>query len=192
MKSSASSLITILFSPPSPFWYELSFVAIDLGEILLASYLGISWQAILLFFISGIFLWSFVEYIIHRFVFHHRSQNKHVRKIVYAVHGIHHAHTKDTDKLYVPFVPAMLMKMLLLLLFYFTIGPIGFPLLAGLVTMHQFYNLIHYLIHTDAYPNNVFLNRLRNNHLKHHQGHGGKCFGVTTTLFDRLFGTYVH
>ncbi len=181
--------IGILFSPPNPVLYECAFAFIDISEVLFVFTKGIGILPILASFIGGLFLWLLVEYFIHRFVFHHRSKSVILRKVVYAIHGVHHAFPTDHQRLYVPFVPALFMKGILMMLFCVVFGWLGLTLLAGLVTMHQFYNLVHYFIHTDSFPHNPFLNRLRANHLKHHRGHGEKCFGVTSTFFDRLFGT---
>jgi sterol desaturase/sphingolipid hydroxylase (fatty acid hydroxylase superfamily) len=191
MKIIALKLIHFLFRPPNPFWYEACFALIDMFEFCLAIYYGVTIVKLILVFILGTFSWLLAEYLIHRFIFHYRSDSVIIRKIVYAIHGVHHAYPKDHDRLYVPFVPALFMKAVLVLVFYVIWGWLGICFVAGLVTMHQFYNLIHYFIHANTFPNNVFLNRLRANHFKHHKGYSDKCFGVTSTLFDRVFGTHI-
>ena len=183
------NLISFLFKTPNPVFYEICFAVINSSALLYSIYCGFEWYYAVLVFLSGMFMWVFVEYMIHRFVFHFKSKNPLVRKIVYSIHGVHHAHAHDHDKMYVPLIPAIIITLVQLSLYCSLFGIAGFPLLGGVMTMHQFYNMIHIMIHKNIYPHNKFLNKLRSNHIKHHTGYGEKCFGVTSTLCDRIFNT---
>src|SRR5262245_57080997 len=59
---------------------------------------GIDW---LIWFPLGMTTWSFMEYFLHRFVFHFRSASRIIEQFTYYIHGIHHAYFKTTN--YVPF-----------------------------------------------------------------------------------------
>ncbi len=183
------NLISFLFQTPNPVFYEICFVIINGTAFGYSIYQGLEWYYSTLVFLTGMFMWVLVEYLIHRYVFHFKSKNPVIRKIVYSIHGVHHAHAQDNDKMYVPLIPAIIITVLQLSLYCSMFGLAGFPLLAGVMTMHQFYNLVHIMIHKNTYPENRVLRKLRENHIKHHTGYGEKCFGVTSTICDKLFNT---
>jgi len=183
------SLISFLFQVPNPLFYDVCFYIVDIAAVGYGVYQGTSlWASMIMFFV-GVILWVMLEYLIHRYIFHMKSNNVIVRKIIYSIHGVHHAHSHDNDKMFVPFIPAMVMAAVLLHLLVMLVGDVGYPLFAGIIFMHQIYNYVHIMIHTDAYKENKLLQSLRNNHIKHHTGYGEKCFGVTSTVCDKLFKT---
>ena len=68
------------------------------------------------------------------------------------------------------------------------IGVRDFIFVIGYVAMYLFYEWTHYAIH--AYPPKTKLGLiLRKHHLAHHFHAPKKNFGVTTTIFDYLFGS---
>src|SRR6476619_6462652 len=64
-----------------------------------AVHLGFDGLKISLLFISGMFFWTFFEYIMHRFVFHWVGENAMAQRIVYVVHGNHHEYPRDRERL---------------------------------------------------------------------------------------------
>ncbi|MDT7942479.1 MAG: sterol desaturase family protein [Bacteroidota bacterium] len=52
------------------------------------------------------------------------------------------------------------------------------------------YEYTHYAIHKYPQPPHPLLKGLWQNHYLHHYRMPEKRFGVTTTLWDRVFGTY--
>lgn len=183
------NLISILFQVPNPIFYDLSFYCINFMAIYLGHYKGLNWLSLIIMFVLGVFTWELLEYLIHRYIFHMKTDNIHFRKIVFAIHGVHHAHSHDNDKMFVPFVPAIFMASILLYVLNAILGDFSYPFFAGIIFMHQIYNYIHVIIHTNKFPNSKILKRLRENHIKHHHGYGEKCFGVTSTICDKLFKT---
>ena len=87
------------------FW--LPFVMLELywGWNLQRSFL----LQVVLFFL-GWFAWSFIEYMIHRFIFHYQETNREagrvMRTIHFLFHGIHHAYPLDKERLVFPILPA--------------------------------------------------------------------------------------
>ncbi len=63
------------------------------------------------------------------------------------------------------------------------------PFTAGLIAMYFGYEIAHRRTHTHP-PRNRYGRWARRNHLHHHFGAPMRNFGVTTPLWDRLFGTY--
>jgi hypothetical protein len=118
-------------------------------------------------FCCGLVAWTLVEYITHRFVLH---------AIAPVEHGIHHARPQDAiDRIFwqiwLAFVVLYLMA--------------GGAILAGALVAYAWYLFVHYCAH----QNPAFLPASL---LKHHRDHhrfANRNYGVTTTLWDRVFGT---
>src|SRR4029079_16749939 len=51
--------------------------------------LGFYLWKILLLFITGMFFWTFFEYIMHRFIFHWAGDNVIAKRVIYVLHGNH-------------------------------------------------------------------------------------------------------
>lgn len=60
---------------------------------------------------------------------------------------------------------------------------------AGLLAMYAAYEVLHRRTHTHP-PATAYGRRMRRSHLQHHFGSPLRNHGVTTTAWDRLFGTY--
>src|SRR5437868_2104708 len=45
---------------------------------------------IILFIAGGIFIWSFVEYVLHRFLFHYHPTSEWGKRVHFVFHGVHH------------------------------------------------------------------------------------------------------
>src|SRR5438094_8084730 len=58
--------------------------------------------AIAVLFVVGMLIWSLIEYIIHRWVFHHEPRTAMGRKLHFIVHGVHHDHPNDRSRLVMP------------------------------------------------------------------------------------------
>src|ERR1035437_1121457 len=41
-------------------------------------------------FLSGLFFWSFFEYLMHRYLFHMIVESQRAQRFVYTLHGVHH------------------------------------------------------------------------------------------------------
>ena len=55
-----------------------------------------------LMFIFGLVLWSFTEYILHRFVFHFHAKSVLGKRIVFLYHGMHHEQPLVKSRLVMP------------------------------------------------------------------------------------------
>src|ERR1700733_10852117 len=72
-------------------------------------------------FIASLFVWSFVEYVMHRFVFHYAPADKPwAQRIHFIFHGVHHDYPRDAKRLVLP--PSVSIP--LALLFYFLFNAI--------------------------------------------------------------------
>lgn len=139
-------------------------------------------------FIAGIAFWSFFEYIIHRFVFHMVTENPRAARIAYVVHGNHHEFPRDRQRLFMPAVPSIIISSMLFLLMYFIVGNNVFMFFPGFMLGYLMYASMHYAIHAWNPPFKWMKPIWRNHHL-HHYKNDDKGFGVSTHIWDRIFGT---
>src|SRR5438094_9558123 len=54
------------------------------------------------FFLVGILLWTLVEYLIHRYVFHYEPKTRMGKRLHYIIHGVHHDYPNDGRRLVMP------------------------------------------------------------------------------------------
>ena len=165
----------------------LFFLGINIFAKPLTSDGSISFSAIALTFIGAYFFWSFFEYIMHRWAFHFVSNNKVVQKIVHGAHGIHHEYPKDTNRLIMPPLPWFVTVSLLLGLCYLLMGNYAFSFMAGLLMGYLSYIFVHYQVHLNRPPK--FLRKMMVHHALHHYKYDDLAFGVSSTIWDRVFGT---
>ncbi len=128
----------------------------------------------------GLFVFSFIEYFFHRWMFH-----THI-PLFEQGHRMHHEHPLGYDSL--PFfLPPMVLLALTTLLVW--LMPLGFALLlAGWITFGYItYGVAHFIIHHVRFEQPL-LRRWAGAHHVHHY-HPETNFGVTTLLWDVLLGT---
>ena len=142
----------------------------------------------ILMFLLGFLAFTWVEYAMHRYVFHMKTYNDLREKIQYTIHGVHHEFPKDKTRLAMPPLLSVTIATVLLLLFRLVMGDFAFSFLPGFLTGYAFYLAIHYIVHVYQPPKN-FLKVLWINHAIHHYKHGEYVFGVSSPLWDYVFGT---
>lgn len=148
---------------------------------------------IILTFLAGIFSWTFFEYVLHRFVFHFNPQSERATKIVYIIHGNHHEYPRDKERLFMPPVPSLILASFIFSMFYYFFQLLGlneyvFSFFPGFMLGYLVYGTMHYAIHAWNPPFKWMKPLWRNHHL-HHYKEQEKGFGVSSTLWDHVFGT---
>jgi sterol desaturase/sphingolipid hydroxylase (fatty acid hydroxylase superfamily) len=150
-------------------------VAIYFGELVFAIAVAIALLATSIFepsltaalFCCGLAAWTLAEYIIHRFLLHALARVQ---------HGIHHARPQDPiDKIFWQVWLAFAVLYLIA----------GGAVLAGLLIAYAWYLLVHYCAHHNPA---MLPASLLKHHLDHHR-FANRNYGVTTTLWDRVFRT---
>jgi sterol desaturase/sphingolipid hydroxylase (fatty acid hydroxylase superfamily) len=146
-----------------------------------------------LIFLAGILFWSLFEYTIHRFVFHFFAKSERAKKIVYLIHGNHHEYPRDKERLFMPAVPSLLISSTIFFLMYgfaylFNITSGVFAFFPGFLIGYLVYGSMHYAIHAWNPPFRWMKPLWRNHHL-HHYKNVELGFGVSSTLWDHIFGT---
>jgi sterol desaturase/sphingolipid hydroxylase (fatty acid hydroxylase superfamily) len=145
------------------------------GEMLVASLLAIvllaisplrmSFDAVL--FGGGVVAWTFAEYVVHRFVLHGFAPTE---------HRLHHA-SPDEAVLTIFWQIWVCFSLVYLI--------VGGAFVAGALVAYSWYLFVHHCAHhaPDKLPLPL---------LKHHQIHhrfAARNYGVSTTLWDHVFGT---
>lgn len=140
--------------------------------------------------ISALITWTFLEYCIHRFLFHYRTESKLGKYLVFLFHGLHHDEPNDPTRLVMPPFPAFLFisgfygLFTLFLPFHEKLVFLGFFLIGYLA-----YDYIHYATHHFPMKNKIG-KFLKKHHISHHNRYHNAKFGVSSPLWDFVFGTY--
>lgn len=138
----------------------------------------------------GLFLWTLVEYWLHRTLFHWVPATSWGPRMHFYLHGVHHDWVNDRYRLVMPPAASLALGVVFFGLWWLVLGPARvFPFFAGHVAGYLLYDMTHYAVHHLKTRNKVFA-RLRAHHMNHHHNKDGRKFGVSTTLWDHVFGTY--
>lgn len=147
-----------------------------------------SWWRIALVFGVGLLFWTFFEYLMHRYIFHMIAESPKAQKFIYIMHGNHHHFPRDKERLFMPPVPSLILATILFSLFYLVMGNNVFMFFPGFIFGYLLYGSMHYAIHAWNPPFKWMKPLWRNHHL-HHYKDEHKGYGVSTTIWDRVFGT---
>lgn len=142
----------------------------------------------MLLFVVGLLSFTWVEYMVHRHVFHMKTYTQLREKIQYTMHGVHHEFPKDKDRLAMPPLLSITIATVLLLIFKVLMGDFVFAFLPGFLVGYASYLSVHYMVHAYAPPKNIF-KALWVNHSVHHYKDGEVVFGVSSPLWDYIYGT---
>ena len=139
-------------------------------------------------FLAGLVVFSWVEYQVHRHLFHIHPDSEQRKKLQYTIHGVHHEYPKDKKRLAMPPVLSVAIATLLLMLLKLVLGAFSFSFLAGFLCGYAAYLLVHYVVHVFPPPKNK-LKILWINHGIHHYKDSEKAFGVSSPLWDYVYNT---
>jgi len=139
-------------------------------------------------FLLGLAFFTFVEYIVHRWLYHIAPSTPKRERLQYVMHGLHHEQPRDKSRLAMPLIMSLSVASLLMVLFRWVGGPIGLPFGAGFLLGYATYLFVHYCVHAFRPPRN-FLRVLWKHHHLHHYASDDKAFGVSSPLWDWVFGT---
>ncbi len=155
-----------------------------------------SWQsatlsllAMLGWVLGGIFIWTVIEYVLHRFVFHYQPPGELGAKLHFIFHGVHHDYPNDSMRLVMPPVVSIPLATLFYYLFSYLIPGAAFhPFFAGFLIGYLCYDMLHYAIH-HAPMKGKFWMTLKTHHLKHHFKDPDNGYGVSSPIWDIIIGT---
>jgi sterol desaturase/sphingolipid hydroxylase (fatty acid hydroxylase superfamily) len=131
----------------------------------------------------GAMLWTLVEYLLHRFVYHEVAVAK-------DLHWMHHTHPND-------FVGAPIWVSIVGFSFFFSFFALlsdiemACAITAGMMIGYVSYLLVHDAVHRWQLGDRSWLRNHRLRHLYHHRSPLPGNFGVTTGFWDVVFGTAI-
>jgi sterol desaturase/sphingolipid hydroxylase (fatty acid hydroxylase superfamily) len=132
---------------------------------------------------AGAALWTLIEYVMHRTVYHRIP-------LFERYHEVHHA----DPRAYVG-APPMLGTSIVFLVSFLPLAAFS-PVLAsaisvGMLAGYSVYMIVHHACHFWTPASRGYLRRVRLHHAVHHFRDGNGNFGVSTSFWDDVFGTRI-
>ncbi|XP_043267527.1 dihydroceramide fatty acyl 2-hydroxylase FAH2 [Venturia canescens] len=183
-------------------WYMIPIVWIPASILFL--FLGIktnnsadfpyAFPAVLLSVVLGLFNWTILEYVIHRNLFHLKppANSRTLITLHFVLHGVHHKAPFDDRRLLFPPVPAILVAAIFFKI-YSAVLPdaIVYLVASGTMTGYFCYDLMHYYLHHGSPKAESYLYVMKRYHNHHHFSHHDQGFGISSRLWDFVFGSLI-
>jgi dihydroceramide fatty acyl 2-hydroxylase len=173
--------------PAAPF---VLWIPVVLGTISYALVTGLTdWRSAAVAVPLGVLSWQWMEYFIHKKLFHWQGIGPISRRFHDIVHGFHHKYPDDSDRLVMPLAVSISLGGLIgagLTLLHrpdFTI-----PWWCGLVGGYVFYDFTHWSTHFRK-PLTRWGKKMRAHHMAHHFADIDSNFGISHRYIDGLMGT---
>lgn len=143
-------------------------------------------------FALGVFIWTLLEYTLHRFLFHVDELLPDAGPFLtlhFLLHGIHHYLPMDRLRLVMPPLLFFVLSFPFTRLAYAIFPTAAFAngVIAGAFAMYVVYDCMHYALHHTKLP--AYMREMKKYHLLHHYGNFELGFGVTSKVWDYVFGT---
>jgi sterol desaturase/sphingolipid hydroxylase (fatty acid hydroxylase superfamily) len=134
--------------------------------------------------LTGIVIWTLLEYLIHRVLLHSVPCLK-------RMHGMHHF--SPTAFVGTPVWVSLTGFAVLVLLPLRGLAGLEAAccVTAGLMLGYVWYLLVHDAVHRWPLDKKSIYYRAKLRHMRHHFGGGEGNFGVTVAVWDRVFGTFI-
>ena len=139
-------------------------------------------------------IYPLIEYLIHRFVLHSTGLFKHksTAKVWKRIHYDHHQNPHDLAVLFGALYTTLpTIAVIALPVGWLLAGPAGALAAFGTAcVVFCVYEFVHCVQHLPFTPKSAWLRNLKKRHLAHHfhSEHGN--YGITTNLWDHVFGTF--
>jgi sterol desaturase/sphingolipid hydroxylase (fatty acid hydroxylase superfamily) len=142
------------------------------------------WQATILAVVTGFCFWTFVEYLLHRYVLHHV-------KWVKVQHDVHHNDQKALVGTPTWFSFLVFLALVTMPAVLFSSIELAAGFTAGMMLGYLWYVTAHYGIHHWHVRSSGYMSRLRRRHALHHHFDELGNFGVTSGFWDYVFRTNI-
>lgn len=134
---------------------------------------------------AGALAWSFAEYVLHRF-WGHEARGKNAFSREHLRHHAEDGYFTPTPKKLMTAVP---LAVLALSLFGWLFGLLGVAAWVGFFAAYTSYEVLHYQLHASP-PTSAYGRWARRHHFAHHFNCPKLNHGVTSPIWDLVFGTY--
>lgn len=145
-------------------------------------------------YLFGVLLWTFEEYVIHRWLFHMKPPANFPSLIWFhfLLHGQHHKTPMDRKRLVFPPIPAICLGVIVYSLYCcFLPSAAALMVFSGSICGYLFYDMIHYYLHHGGVPFTDYFRSLKKYHVCHHFENQQKGFGISSKLWDYPFKTLI-
>ena len=149
-----------------------------------------SYRTLPYLFLSGLLMWTVMEYIFHRVLLHHRFRGPFLHKVIASAHMRHHATPGDANHILVYPSFALVFSTIIYASLALLTGS-GYAttgIISGIWAGFLYYEAVHYRVHVSLKSSGL-LQRQRRAHFHHHFADSSTCFGVTSPIWDYIFGT---
>ena len=153
------------------------------------SWMQLSARFIAELFVLGLAIWTLLEYVIHRYVFHYEPTSRIGKQFHFIAHGVHHDYPNDAKRLVMPPAVSIPLAILFYGVFYLAFRAAAPAVWAGFVAGYVCYDGIHYAIHHFPMKAGIW-SRLKQHHLRHHFHDDHAGYGVSSPLWDYVFRTH--
>ena len=145
------------------------------------------------FVLVGALIWSLTEYMLHRFVFHRITPGPGGRRLHFVLHGVHHDFPEDGTRLVMPLGVSIPIGVTVYLVLRVVLGALDATacidaIFVGFGIGYLSYDGIHYGTHHFRMAGFVG-RRLKRYHMEHHHTGEEARWGVSSPLWDVVFGT---
>jgi sterol desaturase/sphingolipid hydroxylase (fatty acid hydroxylase superfamily) len=141
-------------------------------------------------FLVGVVIWSFLEYLLHRGLFHWEFKGPEGKMLSFMLHGYHHEFPDDRMRLVAPPLMLFALGVVVGFLHYVVFGAQYWAqVFAGTTVGYVAYDWIHYYTH-HFHPRAGLGSWLRRYHLRHHFQEEKTRYGISSPLWDHVFRTY--
>jgi sterol desaturase/sphingolipid hydroxylase (fatty acid hydroxylase superfamily) len=176
------------FSHPHPISLVIIYLPTSAYFVWKSLNTGIPFTTTIALVATGVFVWTLLEYVIHRFSFHYTPRGRIGMFYAYVIHGVHHAFPEDDSRWLVPPIVSVPISLLLYFAYRWIAKGLFPPLFAGGLMGYLMYDLSHYAMHRGPSRFRLF-NVLRKHHMQHHYATPERWYGVSTPLWDYVFRT---
>jgi len=139
-------------------------------------------------FALGIFIWTLVEYVMHRFLFHYMPPDKPwALRLHFIFHGVHHDYPSDAKRLVLP--PSVSIPLAIGFYFLFNaILPVNYiyGFFPAFLLGYLFYDETHYAIHHFNFKGSIW-KKIKQHHMLHHYQDPARGYGVSSPFWDKIF-----
>src|SRR6476469_1032737 len=149
---------------------------------------GLSLGTTAALFLIGVLIWTLLEYVIHRHIFHYEPKTRWGKKLHFIVHGVHHDYPNDATRLVMPPSVSIPLAVVFWVTFALVFGRFAPAISGGFAFGYVCYDSIHYATHHFQMKGRIG-SWLKQYHLRHHYKDDHAGYGVSSPLCDYVFRT---
>ncbi|KAI9016012.1 hypothetical protein DFJ74DRAFT_608960 [Hyaloraphidium curvatum] len=179
-------------------WWIVPLVWLPFGQAhtAYAAWRGLSLAELVVSWCLGLVVWTVIEYSLHRWLFHidrFLPDNRYFLTLHFLMHGIHHFLPMDKWRLVMP--PALftilmipIYKLFLLVFLETPLEAHGYAVGGGTLFGYVLYDCMHYYLHHGRVWG-AYAREMKGYHLDHHYKQAERGFGITSKVWDWVWGT---